>query len=105
MQVKADQSRMIYDFLCIEERIVLVQENMCEKYSNKIGLRSFDNCRDLNFSLHMVKPYNNMLYEMLIIYQLLPMRAKKCQDQKNKDYTTNYFLKTHILRKLGRPTE
>ena len=46
-----------------------------------------------------------MLYEMLIIYQLLPMRAKKCQDQKNKDYTTNYFLKTHILRKLGRPTE
>ena len=93
MQVKADQSRMIYDFLCIEERIVLVQENMCEKYSNKIGLRSFDNCRDLNFSLHMVKPYNNMLYEMLIIYQLLPVRTKKCQDQKNKDYTTNFFRK------------
>ena len=42
---------------------------------------------------------------MLIIYQIFPVTAKKCQDQKNKDYTTNYFLKERILRKLGRPME
>lgn len=38
--VNAGQSRMIYDFLCIGERMVLVQENVCEKSSNKIGIRS-----------------------------------------------------------------
>ena len=37
--VNSGQSRMIYDFLCIGERMVLVQKNVCEKSSNKIGLR------------------------------------------------------------------
>ena len=59
--VKADQSRMIYDFLCTEIKMVLVQENVGEKSLNKIGLGSFDSFIALSLSLDMVKPYNSIL--------------------------------------------
>lgn len=59
--VKADQSGMIYDFLCTEEKMVLVQENVGEKSLNKIGLGSLDSFIALSLSLDMVKPYKSML--------------------------------------------